>query len=93
VGQFDALERNSVESKQPARARDPQIAVVRLREGDDAAQRRALTRAPGSVVQLLDGQIRTERGGAAAPEQRGGREPPFLSANEESFIHGARPST
>jgi hypothetical protein len=40
--------------------------------------------------QLLDGQIRIERGGAAAPEQRNHREPPFLSANEESFIHGAR---
>ena len=29
-------------------------------------QWRALTRAPGRVVQLLDGQIRIERGGTAA---------------------------
>jgi hypothetical protein len=35
------------------------------------------------VVQLFDGQIRTERSGAAAPEQRSNREPPYLSANEE----------
>ena len=68
MGQFDTLERNSVESKQSTRARDPQIAIARLRESDGATQRRALTRAPGRVVQLLDGETRTERGGAAAPE-------------------------
>lgn len=89
MGQFDALEHNSVESKQSARARHPEIPVARLREGDGAAQRRALARAPGRVMQLLDPPIRTERAGAAAPKQRSGREPaPFLSANEESFIHG-----
>ena len=47
--------------------------------------------------QLLDGQTRIERGGAAAPQERGGAEPPLLSANEESFIHaecvqGAHPA-
>jgi hypothetical protein len=68
VGQFDALEGNPVESKQPARARDPEIAVVGLREGDGATLRRALARAPGRVAQFLDSQIRIERGGAAAPE-------------------------
>ncbi len=84
---FDALKRNSVESKQPARARHPEIAVARLRERNGAAQRRTLARAPSRVVQFLDGQIRTERDDAAAPEQRSDREPPFLPANEESLIH------
>ena len=49
VGQLDTLEPDSVESKQSARARHPQIAVVRLCECDDAAQRCALARAPGHV--------------------------------------------
>jgi hypothetical protein len=40
------------------------------------------------VAQFLDGQIRIERGGAAAPEQRSGRKPPLLSANVKPFIHG-----
>jgi hypothetical protein len=89
VRQVDALECNSVESKQSARACHPEIAVVRLRERNRAAQWRALTGAPRCVVQLLDGQIRTERGGAAGPEQRSDREPaPLLSMNEESWIHG-----
>jgi hypothetical protein len=37
MGQFDALEIKSVESKQPARTCDPQIAVIRLRQIDGAA--------------------------------------------------------
>jgi hypothetical protein len=40
------------------------------------------------VAQLLHRQIRIERGGAATPEDRGKREPPFMSANQESTIHG-----
>lgn len=80
MGQFDALERNSVESEQSAWARHPEIPVVRLRQGDGAAQRRALARAPGGVAQLLDGQIGIEGGGAATPEQHSDREPaPLLS--------------
>jgi hypothetical protein len=61
---------------------------MRLRESERTAQGRPLTRAPGRVVQLLDGQIRTERASAVAPDQRNDREPPFFAANEESFIHG-----
>jgi hypothetical protein len=55
MGQIDALERNSIEAEQAARACDPQIAIMRLRESERAAQRRSLARAPGRVVQLLDG--------------------------------------
>ena len=87
MGQFDTLERNAVESKQPARARDPQIPVMRLRESERAAQGCPLTRAPGRVVQLLDGQIRTERASTVARDQCNEREPPTFSANDASF-HG-----
>jgi hypothetical protein len=37
-------------------------------------------------VQFLDGQIRTERGGATGPEQRNDSKPaPFLSARAKSL--------
>jgi len=67
VGQFDALEGNAVESKQRAQARGPQIPVARLRDGDGAAQRRALARAPGRVVQLPDSEGETQ----VSPGNRG----------------------
>ena len=36
MGQIDALERNSIEAEQAARAGDPQIAIMRLRESERA---------------------------------------------------------
>ena len=83
-----ALERDSIESKEAARACKPQIAVVRLGEGGGASQRCALTWAPGGMARLLDGPIRAERRSTSAPKQYCKGEPPILTSNAVSSNHG-----
>jgi hypothetical protein len=65
----DALEANTVETKQPRRRGDPQIAIAGLRHELDA-RGRAFRRGPRRVIELPDLQIRRQAESARREQER-----------------------